>query len=141
MPETMKLDWGEFLGDNRRLAVINSTEPEYRLAWRMQRDLGLEFSREKDLTKEISKGVAEVNFAYFLFMDKLNHTELRLLKNREGNMVWLNKLSNMDYLLIARDYDDLVWAQLIDRIATMEGVLLCQDMSLPQYLNDPYLIF
>jgi hypothetical protein len=141
MPEFIKIDWDEILVNNRSLAVINSTEPEYRLSWRIERDLGISFERVNDLSRTFSKGKAIVHFAAYDFENPVSGYTLKLIKNREGNAVFYEKLANIEYILIGTDYDAEDWSLLIQKLSGLEGVLLCQDLSLPAYLSDPYLLF
>ncbi|MGW8317373.1 MAG: IPExxxVDY family protein, partial [Bacteroidales bacterium] len=64
------------------LLGVVSDEPDYRLCWMINRQLGMDFEKTDDLTLRHRKYQEEQQFSLFLFEDEEAMVTYRIIKNR-----------------------------------------------------------
>lgn len=79
--------------------VIASQEPEYRLAWALNRDLGLALHRKDDLLLSADGGISH-GFANFEQYEEIAFRFWRFLANKDRGIVLMKEYLQFDYFLI-----------------------------------------
>ncbi|MGW8316235.1 MAG: IPExxxVDY family protein, partial [Bacteroidales bacterium] len=81
------------------LLGVVSDEPDYRLCWMINRQLGMEFEKTDDIKLRHLKYQEEQQFSLFLFEDEETMVTYRIIKNRADVGHFLDELKNLDYLI------------------------------------------
>lgn len=107
--------------------VINSTEPEYRLCWGLNRELQLQLKRCEDDFLVIDPRFDQHEFPCFEQKDE--HFFWRLLKNRDLDRTILKEYANFEYVLI-----------LDAEVSEESAKRLLQALRQSQFLQNVYII-
>ncbi len=95
----------------------------HRLCWTLNRLLGIELKRERDL--EIIGREKTARFhSFFSFLDENLLLKYRLVENKRGGSLFLPEVDTADYLLIMDKIDELNPNELIPKIRKSNIILL-----------------
>ncbi len=101
-------------------------ERDYRLAWLLNRDLGLLFERMDNLTIPQSEPGLTQEFSHYLHVDENTHTGYHLIGNRSENGYLLDEIRNIDYFLKIQPEDeealDARWINSLRKLAYIRGL-------------------
>ena len=82
-----------------KLIGISSHQKDYRLCWAINKHLGLELAKEKDLELNLKKSKENYHFSAYMCKTDDGSKEIFLLANRSGNNFLIPDLKNVDYFL------------------------------------------
>lgn len=88
------------------LIAINTNVKEYKLAWAMNKDLGLNLSKQENISIDFSGGKS---LSISNYICKTEHMEFRLLKNKAENLhekfnaFLIPEMRHFDYFLMVAD--------------------------------------
>ena len=108
------------------LLGIVSDEPDYKLCWLINQQLGTSFTKGDDLVVFNSKMNQQQEISLFTYYDENKMVTYRLISNRLSSGYFLSDLKNIDYVLhiqgdvIANEIDEL-----IGRIIKTDGIRMC----------------
>ena len=89
------------------LIGICSHHSDYRLAWSINRLLGINLVKsEEPFSVYGKKGVLQSNHSYYIFIDENDHLEWYLIKNKSEGKFLIPEKNQIDYFLILREYAD-----------------------------------
>lgn len=118
------------------LLGVVSDEPDYRLCWMINRQLGMEFEKTDDLTLRHRKYQEEQQFSLFLFEDEEAMITYRIIKNRADVGHFLDELKNLDYLIHIQGevFPDQL-SSFIHSASSIEAVRMCIPVNLQKIKN------
>lgn len=106
---------------------IVSHEKSTKMCWLINNQLGFDLRREEPNIQITARNSEEkVAFDQFLFLDKENETDIRLLKNKILKFYWYKELKQYDYVLIIKPalYDQK-FNEIMEELRMIDGVLTC----------------
>lgn len=87
------------------LAGMSTPLQDYRLAWWINKVLQIQLSRTMDLVVTDPESRVQTSFSRFDYHEELTRTFFHLLQNRQGSVLLLPEVKEMDFLvLIKGDY-------------------------------------
>ena len=113
------------------LLGIASDEPDYKLCWLINQQLGTSFTRTDDLVVYNSRLNEEQEAPLFVFYDETKMVTYRLIKNRLTSGHFLSDLKNIDYLLHIQG--DIVTDEIdffLKRVVKTPGIRFCVPVDL-----------
>jgi len=81
------------------LLGVVSDEPDYKLCWRINQSLDMNFEKHEELKLYHKKMDEEQLISYFSYHDDDSLITYRLIKNRADKGYFLDELKNIDYLI------------------------------------------
>lgn len=108
---------------------IVSTSRSHRLCWMLNKSLNLDMKRGSDI-EIFSKAKTSRHHAFFDFFDELLHIKYRLIENRKGISLFLPEIKNADYLLIVDHTNELVEAEIVEKLRSTGTVLMAFKIGL-----------
>jgi len=100
-----------------------SDEPDYRLAWLINRTMEWDMKRTENLKIEHPGESLTQEFAHYTFVDEKTHITYRLIGNRGENGTLLEELKNIDFFLsIHSDDKNMPSAGILSAIKSMPAV-------------------
>ncbi len=113
------------------LLGIASDEPDYKLCWLINQQLGTSFAKGDDFVVFNSKMNQQQEVSLFTYFDENKMVTYRLISNRPSPGYFLSDLKNIDYVLhIQGDVATTEIADLIGRIIKTEGIRMCVPVDL-----------
>ncbi|MEX2428565.1 MAG: IPExxxVDY family protein, partial [Bacteroidales bacterium] len=110
---------------------IASDEPDYKLCWLINQQLGTSFIKGDDLVVFNSKINQQQEVSLFAYYDENKMVTYRLISNRPSSGYFLSDLKNIDYVLhIQGDVVTNEIDELIGSIIKTEGIRLCVPVDL-----------
>jgi hypothetical protein len=113
------------------LLGIASDEPDYKLCWLINQQLGTSFTRMDDLVVYSSRLGEDQEAALFFYYDENKMVTYRLIRNRLIAGHFLSDLKNIDYVLHIQG--DIVTDEIDDflqRIVKTPGIRFCVPVDL-----------
>lgn len=113
------------------LLGIASDEPDYKLCWLINQQLGISFIKGDDLVVFNRKMNEQQEVSLFTYYDDNKMVTYRLISNRFSSGYFLSDLKNIDYVLhiqgevVTNEIDEL-----IARIIKTEGIRMCVPVDL-----------
>jgi hypothetical protein len=103
------------------LAGLVTALPDYRLAWYLNKNLGIRFIRQKELNPGGSS--AQASFSFFECEQALTHSVFYLIQNKYEGTYFSNEWKKADYFLMIRGSWFMERAQsVIDMIKKIEDI-------------------
>jgi len=113
------------------LLGIASDEPDYKLCWLINQQLGTSFIKGDDLIVFNSKMNQQQEVSLFTYYDDNKMVTYRMISNRSSSGYFLSDLKNIDYVLhIQGDVATTEIDDLIGRIIKTEGIRMCVPVDL-----------
>lgn len=81
------------------LLGVVSDEPDYKLCWRINQSLDMNFEKQEELRLYHRKLDEDQVFSYFSYYDEDARITYRLIKNRAEKGYFLDELKHIDYLI------------------------------------------
>jgi len=118
------------------LLGVVTDEPDYKLCWRINKILRMNFEKQNDLTFFHKKIEEEQEFSNFCFEDEDAMITFRLIKNRTENGFFLEELKNLDFLIhIQGEFNTLNVSNLMLAIGGLDPVRMCVPCDLSRIKN------
>jgi len=113
------------------LLGLVSDDPDYKLCWRINKDLGTDFRKEEDLELYHKKLDEDQFFSFFLWSDEDAHISYRLIRNYSENGHYLEEIRNLDYLIhIQGDFNTEKIRSFMEAIQALDSVRMCVPVDL-----------
>ena len=118
------------------LLGVVSDEPDYRLCWMINQQLGMAFEKSDDLTLQHRKYQEEQQFSMFVFEDEEALVTYRIIKNRAELGYFLDELKNLDYLVHVQGeiFSDQL-SSFVHAANAIETVRMCVPVNLQKIKN------
>ena len=113
------------------LLGIASDEPDYKLCWLINQQLGTSFTKGEDLVVFNNKINQQQEVSLFTYYDDNKMVTYRMISNRSSSGYFLSDLKNIDYILhiqgfvMPNEIDEL-----IGKIIKTEGIRMCVPVDL-----------
>lgn len=99
------------------------TEKDYRVAWAINRVLGLRLKQVPEFELFKKDGSGEILFGCFEHDDRKNYKKWRMLNNRSDSGILLQEYKNFDFLLIGfGEFDFSETEKIISRMRTVRFI-------------------
>jgi hypothetical protein len=108
---------------------INTSLKGYRVAWNLNRNLGLRLQREDPL-ESLNRRKEKVNFALFTFFDENRNAKHRLVENRSGGNLFIPEQPRCDYLMITDRSQDWRADKILKLIRGISSVSLAFEIQI-----------
>lgn len=118
------------------LLGLVSDEPDYRLCWRINQQLGMDFKKTNDLTLLHRKLQLEQQFSIFVYEEEETMITYRIIKNRAELGFFLDELKNLDYLIHIQG--DIISHQIdafLEAANALDSVRFCVPVELQKIKN------
>jgi hypothetical protein len=126
------------------LAIVSQLK-EYKLAWIINRELGINLVKQKD---EIFQFLGDKNLVISNYLYQAEHSNIRLIFNRStedysnSNGHLIPELKQFDYLMLVEGFEDsLVIQEVKDTIKNIAGIQLVNHIQIDQLKSRDNLIF
>lgn len=122
----VSFEWNGYI-----LAIVSSW-PDYKLAWKLSRELGIELARQEEHRLTYS---GDKKNSFLLYQFNNEYTTFRLLKNRafqieETNQPFLlPEIKEFDYLFLIETEADIDFEGIINKIRNIESVQLLKSFN------------
>ena len=126
------------------LLAIASQVKEYKLAWLINRELGIRLIKQKDAIFQFL-GNDKLCISHYLYQTE--HSRVRLIYNQSASEAAPGKflipeLKQFDFLMIIEGFEDsLVTREVRDLIRSIDGVQMANQIDLDQLKSRDNLIF
>lgn len=106
------------------LAGMSTPLQDYRLAWWVNKALHIQLSRAADLVVTDQESRLQTSFSRFDFQEDLTRSFFHLLQNKQGSVLLLPEVREMDYLLLIKgEYYRSRHAGIAKKLRTIEQML------------------
>jgi len=113
------------------LVGIASDEPDYKLCWLINQQLGTSFTKGEDLVVFNNKINQQQEVSLFTYYDDNKMVTYRMISNRSSSGYFLSDLKNIDYILHIQGFvtpNEI--DELIGKIIKTEGIRMCVPVDL-----------
>jgi hypothetical protein len=108
--------------DESGLLGIVTSEPDYKLSLTLNKKLDISL-RNSTPVKLTGNSVDELTYTRYFFESELSGTSFSLISNRSGKSFLLNKLRNIDYILLIRNPEnDSYINDILQKLKSSENV-------------------
>lgn len=115
---------------------ITSDENDYRLIWEINKELGWNLERKENYRwydKTIDK---ESEFSLFSYTDEDTYVLYKLISNKNEGFFLLDKLKNIDYLLLIYDEPDSdIFESISERLKKLKAIRAVFNIDLSKHKN------
>jgi len=108
---------------------IAASAHDYRLCWHINKELGLNFVRQKAI-QVINKRKETVNHELFVYEDEDAVAKYRLIQNKKTGSIFLPETSKADYLLVIDESPVLNYDDIVLKIKNIRPVLIVFPINL-----------
>lgn len=124
------------------LISIVSAERDYRLCWQLNKELGLDFTRQDEIPIHYQKKKKFAYFNLYYYEDELNWLQYYFINNKSQGESLIPELKQVDHLLLIKGSEaELVKDETIKCLKAMSQVQAILDTN-PEHLRSKYnLIF
>lgn len=113
------------------LLGIVSDEPDYRMGWLLNRDLGFSFVKTEDAKVYNSKLNEDQFVSSFLYHDETTMMSYRLISNRCSTGYFLSDMKHIDYLLfIQGEPESSQVSLLMKKMQAIASIRMCVPANL-----------
>ena len=123
------------------LLGVVSDEPDYKLCWRINQNLDMNFEKQEELKLYHRKLDEEQVFSYFSYHDDDALITYRLIRNRAQKGYFLDELKNIDYLIHIQG--EIITSRINDfmtSVGALEPVRMCVPSDLGRIKNKERLL-
>ena len=118
---------------------IAASAHDYRLCWHINKELGLNFVRQKAI-QVINKRKETVNHEFFVYEDEDAVAKYRLIQNKKTGSIFLPETSKADYLLVIDESPVLNYDDIVLKIKNIRPVLIVFPINLESLKNKQNLL-
>ena len=123
------------------LLGVVSDEPDYKLCWRINQRLDMNFEKQEELELYHSKLDVDQEFSLFHYYDEDSLVNYRLVKNRAEKGYFLDEFKHIDYLIhIQGEIDTNRISSFISAVNALESVRMCVPSDLSRIKNKERLL-
>lgn len=123
------------------LLGLVSDEPDYKLCWRINQSLDMNFEKQEELVLYHRKLDVKQVFSYFSYHDDDTLNTYRLIKNRADEGYFLDELKNIDYLIhIHGEINASRISNFMSSVNALEPVRMCVPSDLSRIKNKERLL-
>jgi len=108
---------------------IAASAHDYRLCWHINKELGLNFVRQKAI-QVINKRKETVNHELFVYENEDAVAKYRLIQNKKTGSIFLPETSKADYLLVIDESPVLNYDEIVLKIKNIRPVLIVFPINL-----------
>jgi len=113
------------------LLGLMTDEPDYKLCWRINQELGISFEKLDDLKLYHKRLETDQLFSIFAYHDDGTMLTYRIINNRSDCGYFLDELKNLDFLIhIQGDLAEDRIRDFMRQIAALTGVRMCVPVDL-----------
>lgn len=104
---------------------ISSQSKDYRLAWYLNKSLGLALKRKADISPD-----EHSRFAHFFFENKMNRLKYHLIGMKNKGQILVKELKQIDYLLLIEgNYTTLDPDNFLFQLKNVESILAAYTLN------------
>lgn len=123
------------------LLGVVSDEPDYKLCWRINKSMNMNFEKQEELKLFHRKLDEEQVFSYFSYHDDDALITYRLINNRAQEGYFLDELKNIDYLIhIQGEINTARINDFMNSVGALEPVRMCVPSDLGRIKNKERLL-
>lgn len=123
------------------LLGVVSDEPDYKLCWRLNQSLNMNFEKQEDLELFHRKLDVDQEFSLFYYHDEDSLVTYRLVKNRAEKGYFLDEFKHIDYLIhIQGEIEASRISSFITAVNALEPVRMCVPSDLSRIKNKERLL-
>ena len=123
------------------LLGVVTDEADYKLCWRINQLLGMNFEKQEDLKLYHRKLKEAQIFSHFSYSDDEVYSTFRIIRNRTENGYYLEELKNIDYLIhIQGEINTIKISNFMMSVAGLETVRMCLPSDLSRIKNKERLL-
>lgn len=123
------------------LLGLVTDEPDYKLCWRINNSLHMNFEKQEELKLFHRKLDKEQVFSYFSYHDSDTLITFRIIRNRSENDYFLDELKNIDYLIhIQGEINTSRINDFMHSVGALEPVRMCVPSDLSRIKNKERLL-
>jgi len=123
------------------LLGVVTDEPDYKLCWRINQSLEMNFEKQEDLRLFHKKLGDEQVFSLFTYHDDNSLITFRIIKNRTENGYYIDELKNIDYLIhIQGEINTIRISNFMLSVGAMDTVRMCVPTDLSRIKNKERLL-
>lgn len=123
------------------LLGVVTDDPDYKLCWRINQALNLDFEKFDDLKLFHRKHKEEQLFSNFIYQDEDALVTYRIIKNRSDQGYFLDELKNLDYLVHIQG--EIITARInafMQTLGTFATLRMCVPVDLNKIRNKERLL-
>lgn len=107
---------------------------DYRICFELNRGLGLDFVKQKDLELITKNNEKDYGYSHFLYEDETNQLKYRVLTNKGDSSYLVKELSRIDYFfMIEGAWEVLDRDAILKKISKPEVVVAAFDVNPNQF--------
>jgi hypothetical protein len=123
------------------LLGVVTDEPDYKLCWRINQALDMNFEKQEELHLYHRKQNIEQVFSHYYYHDNDTLITFRIIKNRSENGYFLEDLKNIDYLIhIQGEINTSRISGFMLSVGSLELVRMCVPSDLSRIKNKERLL-
>ncbi len=111
---------------------ICSPHADYRFVWNLNNELGIKLVQAKEQFKKFSKKTGDIEFSTFEWKNEIDFSNIRLLKNKNGNHFLIPEKFQIDYWFVILETNRWEINELINQIRSINVVMLCSQFDREQ---------
>ncbi len=119
---------------------LNTTAPDYRLCWSMNRVLGIDLRKDEGLTV-VSKKKEKLLHNCFSYQDEELQLGYYLIENKRGASLFLPEVAQADFILALDRVQAINDRELIEKIKEIRSVLIVFKVDVNQLKQKQNLLF
>lgn len=97
---------------------------DYRLAWALNEQLDFKFEKSNELISIFDRKTKQMkSFQRFSYVDEDDHTQIYLLKNKQGNQIVTADHTMMDFFLIIKNNFVIDTNKLLTQLRNTNGIV------------------
>lgn len=123
------------------LLGVVSDEPDYKLCWRINQRLNMNFEKQEALELFHRKLDVDQEFSLFFYHDEDSLVTYRLVKNRAEKGYFLDEFKHIDYLIhIQGEIETGKISNFISAVNALESVRMCVPADMSRIKNKERLL-
>lgn len=123
------------------LLGVVTDEPDYKLCWRINQTLGMNFEKQEELHLYHRKRNVEQEFSYYHYHDNDSLITYRIIKNNSDKGYFMEELKNIDYLIhIQGEINTNRISGFMLSVGSLESVRMCVPSDLSRIKNKERLL-
>ncbi len=118
------------------LLGLVTDEPDYKLCWRINQALGVNFEKQEELHLYHRKLNIEQEFSHYQYHDNDSLITYRIIKNKSESGYFMEELKNIDYLIhIQGEINTSRISGFMLSVGALESVRMCVPSDLSRLKN------
>jgi hypothetical protein len=108
---------------------ICSPHADYRFVWNLNNELGIKLVQANNQFTKFSKKTGDVTFSTFEWKNEQDFSNVRLIKNKNGNHFLIPEKFQIDYWFVILETNRWEIDELIEKIRSINVVMLCSSFD------------